>query len=146
MSNLVLDGVNANPVSYIGLSKFETEWLKNVKYLHGLKKTVEKTEQKINQSRKKVITANLVQTFKLTTYNNESCIKFADIKHMFKSSLITRLTKSVITMCNKTGKVINHFNSVTKTKYITLTWLLEVLNSDFANTYFVKSAIQQLTT
>jgi hypothetical protein len=146
VSNLVLDGVNANPVSYVGLSKFETEWLKNVKYLNGLKKITEKKEQEVYTVNKKTITTNVLSTFKLTTVDGVSCVKLSDIKPMLKTHFIKRVTNTVLTTCNDTGKVINNFNPVTKTKYINLTWLIDILTTDYADKYLKISAIKTLTT
>lgn len=141
---LVLNGKTGYPTTYVGLKKSDFNFLKNVSYLTSLKKeksVIKKdTDEEINKIKKYTDVKNkLLYFFKLKTINGQSCVELSELAIFCKKSFADRIKTIQLKndcRCNSTGKLIIVPDWVNRRKYVSFSWLLEVIVSNYGAKYF----------
>jgi hypothetical protein len=108
---LVLNGNTGNALCYSNLSKQDFNYLKNVRYLVGLKKSDNIVAQdNLMSVNNEKIKRYLIKQHKLFTLNGVSCLRVSDLP----------LKKSKLTMVNKFSYFSNGFNYIPLGKLVEL--------------------------
>jgi cysteinyl-tRNA synthetase len=143
-STLVLNGQTGYPISYAGLKKQDFNHLHNVRTLVEMKKNksvIKKdTEEKINKIKNYTsVKDKLLSFFKLKTINGQSCVELSELSIFCKKSFLERIKSIQLKndcRCNSTGKLIIVPDWIERKKYISFSWLLEVIVSNYGAKYF----------